>query len=436
MAADVYRVFFDHPLNPLYHTAIGRSAAAACEVFERTTRRYSKPAFGIRSTRAHGREVAVHEKVVWHSPFCRILHFERDLPGDRVADPRVLLVAPMSGHHATLLRGTVQALLPEHDVFVTDWTDARMVPQAAGGFDLDSYIDHIIGVLRLFGGDVHVMAVCQPSVPVLAAVARMEHLGDPAAPASMILLGGPVDTRVNPTGVNALAATRDIRWFERRVITMVPWPYPGRGRKVYPGFLQLTGFMTMNLDRHINAHKDLFIHLVRGDGDSAEKHKEFYDEYLAVMDLTAEFYLQTIESVFMGHDLAVGAMRHHGERVDPRRIRRVALMTIEGENDDITGTGQCAAAQGLCSSLAPEQRLHYVQPGVGHYGIFNGSRFRNEILPRIAGFMRRHDRIVHASPVREEARAEHAVWAMLPEAVRRLGGHHAQDPEAGQRHDG
>ena len=398
--ADAYRLFFNNPFNPLAHTTIGRTAAAACEVFERSTRRYSKPAFGITSTSSRSGRVAVKEKVVWQSPFCRVLHFERELPADRVADPTVLLVAPMSGHHATLLRGTVKSLLPNHDVYITDWVDARMVPRSAGHFDLDSYVQHLISIFRGFAGSVHVMAVCQPSVPVLAAVSHMEALGDHSSPASMILLGGPIDTRVNPTAVNRLAAEKGIDWFKRTVITQVPWPYPGRGRDVYPGFLQLTGFMTMNLDRHINAHKELFVHLVEGDGDSADKHKEFYDEYLAVMDLSAEFYLQTVESAFIRHDLALGTMRYRGDMIRPEVIRRTALMTIEGENDDITGKGQCSSAHRLCSGLASNRKLHYEQPGVGHYGIFNGSRFRADALPRIAGFIRDHDRpLGHATRV-------------------------------------
>ena len=390
--ADAYRLFFNNPFNPLSHTSAGRSAAAICEVFERTTRRYSKPAFGITHTPTRFGAVAVRETVVWQSPFCKVIRFARDLPADHTADPKVLLVAPMSGHHATLLRGTVRSMLPDHDVYITDWVDARMVPPEAGSFDLDGYIDHMIAIFRHFGGDIHVMAVCQPSVPVLAAVAHMEEAGDPAVPASMILMGGPIDTRISPTAVNRLAADKGIEWFARNVITRVPWPHAGRGRQVYPGFLQLTGFMTMNLDRHINAHKDLFLHLVRGDGDSADKHKEFYDEYLAVMDLAAEFYLQTVESVFIRHDLATGNMHYRGQKIRPQAISKVALMTIEGEHDDITGTGQCAAAHGLCSGLRESMKLHFEQPGVGHYGIFNGSRFRNEGLPRMTGFIRQHER--------------------------------------------
>lgn len=399
VAADTYRLLFSNPLNPLTHTAVGRSASAACEVFERTTRRYLKPSFGITRTTVDNRDVAVREELVWRRPFCRLIRFRRDIPDERAnRDPRVLVVAPMSGHFATLLRGTVRALLPGHEVYITDWQDARTVPMSAGRFDLDDYIDYMMAMLRLFGGDVHVMAVCQPSVPVLAAVALMEADNDSDAPSSMILMGGPVDTRVSPTVVNQLAEQRGIDWFRRRVIAPVPWPHAGRGREVYPGFLQLSGFMTMNLDRHIKAHKDLFIHLVRGDGDSADKHKEFYDEYLAVMDLTAEFFLQTVETVFIRHDLPKGTMRHRDRPVELGAIRRTALLTIEGENDDITGLGQCRATHDLLTRLPAAKRAHYEQAGVGHYGIFNGSRFRNEILPRIAAFVLAHEKPLCARP--------------------------------------
>jgi poly(3-hydroxybutyrate) depolymerase len=392
VAADAGRLFFNNPLNPLTHTGWGRHAAAACEVFERTTRRYHKPDFRISSTTVDGQPVAVTENVVWQRPFCRLVHFARNLPLERrVQDPRVLLVAPMSGHFATLLRGTVQTLLPNHEVYITDWQDARDVPLVAGRFDLDDYIDYMRDMFHFFGGDVHVFAVCQPSVPVLAAVALMEEDDDPSVPLSMILAGGPIDTRVSPTVVNKLAVERGTDWFRRNVITTVPWPRLGFGREVYPGFLQLTGFMTMNLDRHLKAHKDLFNHLVRGDGESAEKNREFYDEYLAVMDLTAEFYLQTVDSVFVRHMLPKGEMVHRGRRIDPAAIRRVALMTIEGEKDDITGVGQCAAAHDLCVNIPGDSKEHFVCPKVGHYGIFNGSRFRSEIAPRIAKFIRTHD---------------------------------------------
>jgi poly(3-hydroxybutyrate) depolymerase len=391
-AAGSCRLFLNHPFNPLMHTAMGRSAIAACEVFERTTRRYDKPAFAIGGTNVDGLPVRVREEIVWQHPFCRLIHFKRDISSARAAaDPRLLLVAPMSGHFATLLRGTVETFLPDHEVYITDWQDARDVPLAAGTFDLDDYIDTMGEILRYFGGDVHVFAVCQPAVPVLAATALMEREDDANVPLSLVLAGGPVDTRINPTVVNKLAEQRGTGWFRRHVITNVPWPSRGFGRQVYPGFLQLTGFMTMNLDRHVQAHKELFFHLVRGDGDSAEKHREFYDEFLAVMDLTAEFYLQTIETVFVKHLLPKGTMMHRGKRVDLAEIRRVALMTIEGQKDDITGLGQCRAAQALCCNIPHERRFHFEAPKVGHYGIFNGSRFRAEIAPRITQFIRQHD---------------------------------------------
>lgn len=400
VAADSMRHFFNHPLNPLTHTLAGRQAVAACEVFERTTRRYEKPAFGLASTRIGGHDVKVEEEVIWQAPFCRLIHFRRDLAPARAAqDPRVLLVAPMSGHFATLLRGTVEALLPDHEVYITDWVDARDVPLSAGSFDLDDYIVYLRDILRYLGGDVHMFAVCQPAVPALATVALMEEDGEDCVPLSLVMAGGPIDTRINPTRVNDVAERRGTNWFRNNVITNVPWPNAGAGRAVYPGFLQLSGFMSMNLDRHARAHKELFLDLVRGDGDSAEKHRSFYDEYLAVMDLSAEFYLQTIETVFVRHALALGTMMHRNRRVDLTKIRRVALMTIEGEKDDITGLGQCRAALNLCTGVPASSKLHYECPEVGHYGIFNGSRFRSDIAPRIAQFFRMRDRRAAFIPV-------------------------------------
>jgi len=293
----------------------------------------------------------------------------------------------MSGHYATLLRGTVEGFLPDHDVYITEWIDARMVPVSLGTFDLDDYIDYVISMLHFLGGDCHVIAVCQPSVPVLAAVARMEADDDPYVPHSMVLMGGPIDTRINPNEVNKLAERRGLNWFRNHVITKVPFPHPGVGRAVYPGFLQLNGFISMNLDRHMDAHKDLFRNLVKGDGDLVDKHRDFYDEYLAVMDLAAEYYLQTVETVFVKHALPKGEMTHRGTPVDPSKITRVALMTVEGENDDISGLGQTEATHGLCTSIPAHRRVHYVQKGVGHYGVFNGSRFKSEIVPRICDFM-------------------------------------------------
>lgn len=388
-AADATKLMCENPANPLAHTSFGKSIAAACELFERTTRRYGKPDWDLHEVMVDDHAVPVHVQPVWQKPFCRLLHFERLFARPpRAHQPRVLIVAPMSGHYATLLRGTVEAFLPTHEVYITDWTDARMVPLSEGSFDLDDYVDYIIEMLHVLDGNVHIVAVCQPSVPVLAAASVMEAERDPFVPHSMTLMGGPIDTRSNPTAVNELAEKRGIDWFRRHVITHVPFPHPGFGRSVYPGFMQLNGFMSMNLDRHIEAHQNLFMHLVQGDGDSAQKHREFYDEYLAVMDLTAEFYLQTVDAVFIKHALPKGEFDHRGKLVDPSAIRRIALMTVEGENDDISGLGQTEAAHELCKNVPGHRKVHYVQPGVGHYGVFNGSRFRAEVMPRIASFMR------------------------------------------------
>lgn len=386
--ADVTRLSLKNPLNPLSHTAFGKTVAAAAEMFERSTRRYGKPEWGIAHTNVGGERVPVHIKTVWQRPFCNLLHFERVFDhAPRRPQPKLLIVAPLSGHYATLLRGTVEAFLPNHDVYITEWIDARMVPLAAGRFNLDDYIDYVISMLHRLGGDCHVIGVCQPSVPVLAAVARMEADNDPYSPHSMVLMGGPIDTRINPTAVNKLAEDRGIAWFRNNVITKVPFPHPGMMRDVYPGFLQLHGFVSMNFDRHLDAHKELFFNLVKGDGDSAQKHREFYDEYLAVMDLAAEFYLQTVDTVFVRHALPKGAMTHHGQKVDPSAIRKCALLTVEGENDDISGVGQTEAAHALCVNIPASRKAHYLQLGVGHYGVFNGSRFRAEIAPRIADFV-------------------------------------------------
>lgn len=385
---------FSIPANPLSYTTYGRTISAACELFERTTRRYEKPEFGFRQTEIDGKNYAVHERVSWHGPFCHLIRFERQ--GLRRKQPKLLIVAPMSGHYATLLRGTVEAFLSTHDVYITDWHDASIVPLSAGRFDLDDYIDYVINMLRHLGPDVHVMGVCQPAVPVIAAVARMEAIQDPAAPRSMTLMGGPIDTRESPTEVNKLAQERGIAWFQRNCITKVPFTRPGFMREVYPGFLQLSGFMAMNLDRHLIAHHDMFQHLVAGDGDSAEKHRSFYDEYLAVMDLTAEFYLQTVNEVFVKHSLPQGKLLHHGDTVDLSKISRTALMTVEGERDDISGVGQTKAAHHLCPQIPDVLREHHLQLGVGHYGVFNGKRFVTDIAPRIRAFIERveahHDR--------------------------------------------
>jgi poly(3-hydroxybutyrate) depolymerase len=392
-AAEAYRLLFRNPLNPASHTPLGKGAAAALELFERTTRRYREPAWNIRSTDVDGCEVDVRTRRTIAKHFCNLVYFERDIPSSRRRkDSKLLIVAPMAGHYPTLLRATVRDMLPDHEVYVTEWRDARRVPRAAGTFDLDDYIDYLIEFMDYFQGDVHVMAVCQPTVPVFVAVSLLEATRDRSAPRSIILMAGPIDARVSPTAVNRFADGRSIEWFNRNVITQVPWPHRGMMRRVYPGFLQLSGFMGMNLDRHITAHRDLFHNLIRGDGDSADKHREFYDEFLAVMDLTAEYYLQTIKSVFLEHSLPRGEMVHRGRRVDPGAIRRVALMTVEGERDDISGIGQTFAAHTLCKNLPTSMRRHHLQPGAGHYGVFNGSRFRTEIVPKINDFIATHQR--------------------------------------------
>ncbi len=419
--AEATRLFYKNPVNPLAHTRFGKSFAAACELFERSTRRYAQPEWNIDATEIGGERVPVHIATVWERPFCNLLHFERAFATPpQGPQPKVLIVAPLSGHYPTLLRGTVEAFLPGHDVYITEWVDARMVPLSEGRFDLDDYIDYILDILHLLGGDTHVIAVCQPSVPVLAAVALMEAKGDPAVPRSMILMGGPIDTRSNPTGVNKVAEQRGVDWFRCNVITKVPFPNPGVMRDVYPGFLQLNGFVSMNLNRHIEAHKNLFNHLVAGDGDSAQKHREFYDEYLAVMDLAAEYYLQTVDTVFVRHALPKGEMTHRGVAVDPSSIRRAALMTIEGEHDDISGVGQTEAAHRLCVNIPADRKAHYLALGVGHYGVFNGSRFRAEIAPRIAEFILSNNAAPARSPTKQsqETTASGAAFKRNGAAIR------------------
>lgn len=381
------KIFYNNPINPMSLSPLGRGMSAACEMFERATRRYGKPTFDFKPVSVDGVSLAIIEDVVWTKPFCNIVHFRKQFIKNVVEQPKILIVAPMSGHYATLLRGTVETFLPTHDVYITDWADARTVPLSAGRFDLDDYIDYVIEMAELLGPDIHLMAVCQPAVPVIAAIARMEAENNPATPFSMTLMGGPIDTRESPTKVNLLAQDRGIDWFQHNCIVHVPLPNPGFMRQVYPGFLQLSGFMAMNIDRHIEAHGEMFNHLVHGDGDSAEKHIDFYDEYMAVMDLTAEFYLQTVDTVFVRHALPKGEMMHRGKHVNLKAIRHCALMTVEGEKDDISGVGQTHAAHKLCVNIPDERRAHWVQPKVGHYGVFNGSRFRNDIAPRIAAFM-------------------------------------------------
>lgn len=380
------RLLFDHPFNPLAHTSAGRSLASVCDVFEDLTRRYRKPAFGLEQTVCDGEVVAVREEIVMRKPFGQIKRFAR--AAHRPQDPRLLIVAPLSGHFATLLRGTVQALLPDHDVHITDWRDARLVPLTAGRFGLDDYIDYIIDFLSALGPDTHVLAVCQPAVPVLAATALMSEDGHSAAPRSLSLMSGPIDTRRTPTVPNELATGHTLDWFRRHMIHLVPPPHTGCMRPVYPGFLQLAGFVSMNLDRHVDAYMRLYRALVQDDREHADRHRAFYDEYLAVMDLPAEFYLETIQRVFQEHELARGRFYHRGRRVRPEAIRDTALLTIEGENDDITSPGQTEAAHDLCPAIPEARRGHHLQPGVGHYGVFNGRRWREHIAPRLRTFIR------------------------------------------------
>jgi poly(3-hydroxybutyrate) depolymerase len=376
------------PGNPLRDTAIGRWTAATLDHFEHNTQNFAKPAFGHSETMIGGEAVPILEEVVDRRVWCDLLHFRR--AAARPNDPKVLMVAPLSGHFATLLRGTVAAFLPDHDVYITDWTNARDVPISAGDFDLDDYIDTVIDYIRLLGPDVHVIAVCQPAVPVLAAVALLNAAHDPACPRSMTLIGGPIDTREAPTEVNQFAKRHSLDWFRRNVIHAVPFGNAGFLRQVYPGFVQLAGFMAMNLDRHMEAHWQMFQHLVDGDGESLASKREFYQEYKAVMDMPAEYYLQTIAAVFQDHLLPRGLLVSRERPVDCAAITRTALLTIEGERDDISGIGQTRAAHALCSGLQDTMRLHIEQAGVGHYGLFNGSRFRQEIAPRIKNFMQLH----------------------------------------------
>ena len=362
---------------------------ANCELLERLTRRYEKPAFGLTSTVVDGEPVAVHERTVVSKPFASVVRFEREMDH---ADPRILLIPPMSGHFSTLVRGTIEALMPQHDVFVVDWTNARDVPAEAGQFDLDDYIDYVIDFVRLLGPNIHVLGICQAAVPALAATAIIEADNAVAPPLSLTLMAGPIDGRCSPTEVNKFAVSQPMEWFERVMLDRVPGNYPGAGRPVYPGFIQLTAFMGMNLDRHVGATMRFWEDVRAGGDASAEAHRLFYDEYLAVMDLTSEFYLQTVQSVFQDFDLAKDQMVSRERPVAPSVIRRTALMTVEGERDDICGIGQTEAAQHLASALPSEMRRHLVQPGVGHYGVFSGRRWRNEIMPNVRDFIRTHDR--------------------------------------------
>ena len=357
-----------------------RKFAAACELVSRARLSHTRPAYGIQSVRVGNRDAAVTEEALAATPFGTLLHFKKDI---QQAQPRVLVVAPLSGHFATLLRETVKTLLADHDVCITDWHNARDIPLSAGVFGFEDYIDHIIQWLRVLGPGAHLLAVCQPCVQVLAAVAVMAQAQDPAKPKSMTLMAGPVDTRVNPTKVNELASSKPIKWFEGNLISRVPSRYAGRGRRVYPGFVQLMAFVSMNVERHRKAHLDLYGHLAKGEVEKAQAIKDFYDEYFAVLDLTAEFYLETVAWVFQETRLAKGELTFRGARVEPRAIHRTMLLTVEGERDDICSIGQTAAAHELCSGLRPHLKRHHLQAGVGHYGVFAGRRWEAQVYPQV-----------------------------------------------------
>ena len=373
-----------NPANPLAYLGGGAMTASALEVFAHAAAPRGKPAFGLDQTVVDGRPVSVSEEIVVARPFGSLKHFRRE---GVEGGPKLLIVAPMSGHYATLLRGTVERMLPSADVHITDWADARTVPLSAGRFDLDDYIDYLVAFLEAMGPGSHMLAVCQPSVPCYAAVALMSADAHPCRPKTLTMMGGPVDTREAPTAVNTLATQRPFAWFEQNVIVTVPMTYPGAGRRVYPGFLQLAGFMSMNLGNHMMSHWEMYKHLVRGDGESADATKDFYEEYRSVCDMTAEFYLQTIDVVFQSHALPLGTMTHRGRRVDPGAITDVALLAIEGERDDISGLGQTRAALTLATNLPTAKKRYYMAEGAGHYGIFNGSKWRDKIAPVVEDWM-------------------------------------------------
>lgn len=377
-----------NPWNPVAATPMGRTLASAADLFEHLTRAYGKPQWGLGETLVDGEPVAVTEEVVVQRTYCHLLHFKRAMERE---DPKVLIVAPLSGHYATLLRGTVAAMLPDHDVYVTDWQDCRMIPVTQDRFNLNDYIDYLVDFLHVLGPNTHVIAVCQPAVPALAATAVMSGWGDNCVPATLTMIGGPIDTRKSPTQVNKLAKEHSIDWFERNVIVRVPPPYPGAFRKVYPGFIQLTNFIAMNFESHFRSYGELFEHLVRGDEEEADKKRGFYEEYRSVMDMPAEFYLQTVKTVFQEHALPDGRMEARWHPVLPDFITRTALMCIEGELDDISGVGQTKAALEITPNLPDSMKEYYLQRGVGHYGVFNGRRWREQIAPRIKAFIRRHD---------------------------------------------
>jgi len=381
------------PISPLAHAPFAQRIAAGYELMYRIGKDYVKPEFGIQSVLVNQKEVKIIEQITTKKPFCSLIHFKKDLPEKQIAalkQPKVLLVAPLSGHHATLLRDTVCSLLSQHDVYITDWIDARMVSPSEGAFHLHDYVYYVQDFIRRLGPEVHVISVCQPTVPVLAAISLMASENDPHLPRSMTMMGGPIDPRKSPTQVNDLAMKKPFSWFENKVIHSVPPNYPGFGRKVYPGFLQHAGFIAMNPGRHAQSHWDFYMHLHAGDNESAEEHRNFYDEYNAVLDMPAEYYLDTIKTVFQEFRLPSGTWEIEGKLVRPQDIKTVALFTIEGELDDISGIGQTQAAHDLCSSLPQSKKQHFMAPKCGHYGIFSGRRWREVVAPKIGEFIKMH----------------------------------------------
>jgi poly(3-hydroxybutyrate) depolymerase len=407
-AARMTRDFWSSPLNPAKDSEFGRRLYANADLFANLTRRYGKPAWGIDSVEIDGQSVRVRIAEVWSSPWCKLTHFARDMAdmrraGRRSREPAVLIAAPLSGHYATLLRGTVEAFLQDHEVYITEWTNARDVPVMQGRFDFHDYIDHIREMLRVLGPRPHVVAVCQPGPPVLAAAALMAEDGENCRPGSMTFMGSPIDARLSPTVTNRLAEERPFTWFQSHMIDTVPPPYPGMGRRVYPGFVQLASFMSMNAEKHQEAHLRYLRQLMDGDGDGAEQHLKFYDEYLSVLDMTEEFYLQTVDVVFQRYLLPKGELEHRGRLVRPQLITDIRLLTVEGENDDISGIGQTQAAHDLCAGLPAELKQDYVQPKVGHYGVFNGARFRDEIYPRVRGVIWEAEKTLSREPANAPA---------------------------------
>lgn len=381
-------LLFSDPNSPFSYSPLARPLAAGYELLFRLGKPYEKPEWNVSLTGKNGQPRPVATRTVLDLPFCRLLHFERPSGQRRARLPKVLLVAPLSGHYATLLRDTVSTLLVDHDLYITDWKDARQTPLDLGEFHLDDYVQYVRQCIQTLGPDLHVISVCQPTVPVLAAIALMAADGNPCQPRSMVMMGGPIDARCSPTQVNRLATTKPYAWFEEQLISVVPAPYPGAGRRVYPGFLQHAGFVVMNPDRHLKSHYDFYLDLLRGDDEDASAHRRFYDEYNAVMDLPASFYLDTIRVVFQQHLLPLGRWVVGGQRVRPAAIRNTALLTIEGELDDISGPGQTQAALALCRGIPTRRKMHYTAQGCGHYGIFSGRRWRETICPKIAEFIR------------------------------------------------